>query len=92
MDFIYNLIGAFVGTWIIYNIFHIILYYYLDKKTIPYVAFIGSFILILVITTYTIGFVNGFIIYIPVLFLWFVIDIIKMNKLKVKNLDNNTNV
>jgi hypothetical protein len=92
MDFIYNLIGAFIGTWIIYNIFHIILFYFLDKKTIPYVSFIGSFIIILVITTYTIGFVNGFIIYIPVLFLWFVIDLIKMKKMNVKDLNNTTNV
>jgi hypothetical protein len=80
MDHVYDVLGGLIGTWLGYNILQIILFYLIDKKLIPFVAFIGSFILILVLTSYTIGFVKGFIFYIPILFVWFVIDLIKLKK------------
>lgn len=89
MEIIADLLGAALGTWVIYNIFNIILFYFLDKKIIPFVAFIGSFILILVVTTFTVGFIRGFVIYIPVLFLWFIVDLVKTNKKKVEIINDS---
>ncbi|MBO0959574.1 hypothetical protein J1P26_07480 [Neobacillus sp. MM2021_6] len=82
MDYIYSFIGALVGTWVIFNLFKIILFKFLDSKTLHYVSFIGSFILILVITSYTMGIVVGFVTYMPALFIWLVIDLIRLNKKK----------
>lgn len=89
MDFLADFIGAVAGTWIIFNLFHIVLFKFLDKKTIPYVAFIGSTILILVITSYTMGFVNGFITYLPPLFIWLVVDLVRTNRKRVKSSEGN---
>lgn len=80
MDLLYGIIGALISTWIIYNIFNIALFKFLDKKTLKYISFVGSAIFILVFTSYTMGFVNGFITFIPFLFIWFLIDLIKLNK------------
>jgi nitrate reductase gamma subunit len=87
LGFVYDFIGALVGTWIIFNIFKIILFRFLDRKTVRYVSFVGAFILILIVTTFTMGFVPGFITYIPALFIWFVIDLIKFNKTEKAPLD-----
>jgi hypothetical protein len=85
MDFVYDFIGALVGTFIVSSIFKLILFKFLDKNSLVYVSFIGSSILILSLTSFTMGFVTGFITYMPALFIWFVVGLIKTNKKKVKN-------
>ncbi|KQL20461.1 hypothetical protein [Cytobacillus solani] len=80
MELVFDFIGAFIITWAIYNIFQIILMRFLDPKTLRYVSFIGSSILILIVTSFTMGIVAGFIIYLPALFIWLVFDLIKINK------------
>lgn len=82
MDLIYDFIGALIATWLIYNLFHIILFKFLDKKNVKYASFIGAAILILSITGLTMGFTIGFVLYLPALFLWLVIDLAKMNRKK----------
>jgi len=82
MDYVYSLIGAFAGTWIVYNIFCIILYYLVDKRLIPLTAFIGTTILILIVTNYTMGFAKGFVLYMPPLFLWLILELRGSDKRK----------
>ncbi|WP_394137407.1 hypothetical protein [Cytobacillus oceanisediminis] len=83
MDLVYDFIGALIATWIIYNLFHVILFKFLDKKNLKYISFIGAAILILSITGVTMGFTIGFVLYLPALFLWLVLDLVKLNKMKI---------
>ena len=80
MDFIADYLGAFIATWIIFNLFKIILFKWLDPRNLRYISFIGSSILILSITSITMGILIGFVIYMPTLFVWFVLDLIKISK------------
>ncbi len=80
MDIVYDLLGAIIGSWIVFNLFCIILFKVLDSKSLRYVSFVGSAIVILVITNFTIGMQIGFLMYIPALFIWFVLDLVKLNK------------
>lgn len=80
MDIIYDLLGAFVGSYIIFNLFCMALFKILDKKSLLYVSFIGSAILILIITNFTMGMETGFLMYIPALFIWFVLDLVKVSR------------
>ena len=80
MDYIYDIIGALIITWIIFNVFSIILFKFLEPKTLRYISFLGSAILILIVTNFTMGIMIGFTLYLPVLFLWLVLDMIKLNK------------
>ncbi|WP_313798787.1 hypothetical protein [Cytobacillus sp.] len=89
-NLVFDFIGAFIITWAIYNVFQIILMRFLDPKTLRYVSFIGSSILILIVTSFTMGIVSGFIIYIPALFIWLVIDLIKINKRDNKSSHSKT--
>lgn len=80
MDWLSTALGALLGTLFISTILIRIFYRFFDMKLAVFIAFIGSAILILCITSFTIGFIKGFITYIPFLFLWFVIDLYKLNK------------
>jgi hypothetical protein len=77
-----TILGSFLGGFICYNLVKFILFRFLEEKTVIFVSFIGSSILVLVITSFTMGFVPGFIRYIPAIFVWFVVDLIKLNKRK----------
>lgn len=80
MDWLSTAFGALLGTLFISTIFIRIFQRFFDMKLAVFIAFIGSAILILCITSFTMGFVKGFITYMPFLFLWFVIDLYKVNK------------
>lgn len=90
IDVIGTFAGALVGSFIVISILKLILFKFLDERTLVYVSFIGATILILSLTSFTMGFVPGFITYMPALFIWFVVGLIKMNKKKVKNERNNS--
>jgi hypothetical protein len=79
-DWLSSAVGALLGTLCISTIFIKIFQRFFDMKLAIFIAFIGSSILILCITSFTMGFVKGFITYIPFLFLWCVIDLYKVNK------------
>jgi hypothetical protein len=83
---IYDILGAILGSCLIYNILCFILSKFMEKKLVPFLSFIGSFILILVVTTFTMGFVNGFILYMPPLFIWLLVEL-KISKKNIKLLD-----
>lgn len=93
-DFIADTLGTIVGCliagYIFYGIVNIILFKFIDKKILPFVSFIGSSILVLVVTSYLIGFVPGFVRYIPAIFVWFVVDLIKANKKKVTKIEGDS--
>lgn len=84
---IYDFIGALIATFIIYNLFAIILIKFLDPKNLRYVSFIGSAILILIVTNFTMGIMVGFTIYLPALFIWLVLDLVKLNRNNKKSVE-----
>ncbi|MDR4947792.1 hypothetical protein [Neobacillus cucumis] len=76
-------LGCLVAAFIFYFLVRKMLVKSLEGKTLIFVSFIGSGIIILVINSLLNGFVWGFVRYIPALFVWFLIDIIIANKKKI---------
>jgi predicted branched-subunit amino acid permease len=84
---IYDFIGALIATFIIYNLFVIILMKFLEPRNLRYISFIGSAILILIVTNFTMGIMTGFTLYLPALFIWLVLDLVKSNKKNKSNVE-----
>ncbi|TWE06387.1 hypothetical protein FB550_102409 [Neobacillus bataviensis] len=73
-------LGCLVTAFIFYFLVRKMLVKSLEGKTLIFVSFIGSGIIILVINSFLNGFVWGFVRYVPPLFVWFLIDLIVLNK------------
>lgn len=89
-DWLGSIVGALLGTLFVSTIFIRIFQRFFDMKLAVFIAFIGSTILILCVTSFTIGFIKGFITYMPFLFLWFVIDLYKISKVTNEKKHNET--
>jgi predicted PurR-regulated permease PerM len=77
------IVGSLTISFIIYAIFKSILRKIIpDKKAFFIVSYAFALLLILLITAFTMGIIQGFIQYVPTLTLWLIVDLIKYKKHK----------